>query len=152
MVRQMLNKKKFNNQSGFTLLEVLAAITILSIVLITFFSFFSQGILFSSKNEDKIVAVNLARDVLGVIKTNEQMIDSSNTSEEIITTFLTELKLESTPPYCFTQYNDCYYPRVSILPPTPEEERLNLVRVKVEIYLEEERLLTETYGYLKTED
>lgn len=60
---------------GFTLLEVLLSVTILSIVLITFFGFFSQGALFNKKTDDKMTGVYFA---------NEQMITLQDELGEIL--------------------------------------------------------------------
>lgn len=51
-------------EEGFTLIEVLAALIILSIVFIAATSFFSQSLSFTKKNEHKTVTVNLARNAL----------------------------------------------------------------------------------------
>ena len=48
------------NNGGFTLIEILASITILGIVVTIFLSFFSNATLLSSKTEDKLTAINLA--------------------------------------------------------------------------------------------
>lgn len=51
-------------EEGFTLVEVLAALIILSIVFIAAASFFSQSLSYTKKNEHKTVTVNLARNAL----------------------------------------------------------------------------------------
>jgi prepilin-type N-terminal cleavage/methylation domain-containing protein len=56
--------RKLNGQKGFTLLEVLAAVTILSVASLAMTSFFVQAMSYSKKNENKTVAVNLARNAL----------------------------------------------------------------------------------------
>lgn len=48
-------------ESGFSLLEVLAAITILSIVSLAMTAFFIQAMSYAKGNQNKTVAVNLAR-------------------------------------------------------------------------------------------
>ncbi|WP_017726713.1 type IV pilus modification PilV family protein [Halalkalibacterium ligniniphilum] len=65
-------KISIREQSGFTLLELLLSIAILSIVLTAFFSFFSQGMLFSSRNEERLLATDLAREISVVLETNYQ--------------------------------------------------------------------------------
>lgn len=49
------------NQKGLTLLEVLLSILILSIVLVSFFQFFPQMGLMNKENENKAIAINLAK-------------------------------------------------------------------------------------------
>ncbi|OLS36329.1 hypothetical protein BTR22_12570 [Alkalihalophilus pseudofirmus] len=57
------------NNNGLTLIEVLASMVILSIVIISFMTFFSQSMMFSSKVEDRLTAVNLAEKVLVDVRT-----------------------------------------------------------------------------------
>ncbi|MGO4888584.1 prepilin-type N-terminal cleavage/methylation domain-containing protein [Anaerobacillus sp. MEB173] len=49
------------DEQGFSIIELLLALTILSVVSLTFFGFFGQAFLAGKKAEDKLVAVNLAR-------------------------------------------------------------------------------------------
>nr|WP_281363482.1 type II secretion system protein [Paenibacillus lemnae] len=51
-------------EQGFTLLEVLAAIVILSIVSLVLTSYFSNALSYSKYNQNKTVMVNLARNAL----------------------------------------------------------------------------------------
>ncbi|WP_057771780.1 type IV pilus modification PilV family protein [Cytobacillus dafuensis] len=60
------------NQKGITLLEVLLSMLILSIILVSFFSFFSQSAVFIKKNDDKLSAVNTAQMVLNILQENEK--------------------------------------------------------------------------------
>jgi prepilin-type N-terminal cleavage/methylation domain-containing protein len=57
-------KKSIINQDGMTLLELLASVTILSIILLSFLKFFIQGYHFTNLNQKKTVGVNVARNVL----------------------------------------------------------------------------------------
>jgi len=51
-------------EQGFTLLEVLASIVILSIVSLVLTSFFTQAMTYSKSNQNKTIMVNLARNAL----------------------------------------------------------------------------------------
>ena len=51
-------------EKGFTLIEVLLSVTLLAIVLMTFFSFFVQGGKMTAANADKLAAVHLAHKYL----------------------------------------------------------------------------------------
>ncbi len=55
-------KNKIDNEKGLTLIEVLLSITLLSIVMITFLSFFTNAFRFNSMNDDSIQAMNIARE------------------------------------------------------------------------------------------
>lgn len=63
-------------ESGFTLLEVLLSIVILSIISISFMGFFSSNMTSSSKNEDQYTASVLAREVLTKFKLSDHIIDN----------------------------------------------------------------------------
>ncbi|WHZ01907.1 prepilin-type N-terminal cleavage/methylation domain-containing protein [Neobacillus sp. YX16] len=56
--------KFFQEEKGLTLLEVLLAISILSIIFISFLSFFPQMGFINKENENKAQAINTAKEVL----------------------------------------------------------------------------------------
>ncbi|WP_017755977.1 type IV pilus modification PilV family protein [Calidifontibacillus oryziterrae] len=72
-------KHQRNKQVGFTLIEVLAALVILSIILLSFFSFFSQSALFTQKHRENLIAINLAQDTIVAIKKNAEHFQKSKT-------------------------------------------------------------------------
>ncbi|MFD1903648.1 prepilin-type N-terminal cleavage/methylation domain-containing protein [Paenibacillus rhizoplanae] len=51
-------------EAGFTLIEVLAAIVILSIVSLVLTSYFTHALSYSKSNQNKTIMVNLARNAL----------------------------------------------------------------------------------------
>ncbi|WP_217597606.1 prepilin-type N-terminal cleavage/methylation domain-containing protein [Cohnella sp. GbtcB17] len=57
-------RKRQSDEEGFSLIEVLAAITILSIVSLAMTAFFIQAMSYAKGNQNKTVAVNLARNAL----------------------------------------------------------------------------------------
>lgn len=57
-------RKRHLDEEGFSLIEVLAAITILSIVSLAMTAFFIQAMSYAKGNQNKTVAVNLARNAL----------------------------------------------------------------------------------------
>lgn len=63
--------KHTENEQGLTLVELLASITILMIVLITFMSFFTNAFQFNAFSSDKINTTNLAREVQEKFKVDE---------------------------------------------------------------------------------
>ncbi|MBM7570695.1 prepilin-type N-terminal cleavage/methylation domain-containing protein [Aquibacillus albus] len=63
-------KKLLYNQSGLTLIELLAAITILAIVIATFLGLFTNAFRFNHINADHLQAMNLAREYQAVLKEN----------------------------------------------------------------------------------
>ena len=60
---QLLKKER-----GFTLLEVLLAIAILSIMFTAVMGFFSQSFTYTKQNESKTVGINFARNALNYIE------------------------------------------------------------------------------------
>lgn len=67
-------KKILSSTKGLTLIEVLASLTILSIILIGIMTFFTQAFSFTNKNETKTAAVNVARNALMYIE-NQSFIE-----------------------------------------------------------------------------
>jgi prepilin-type N-terminal cleavage/methylation domain-containing protein len=57
-------KKILKNNSGLTLLEVLVSLTILGILLIGAMKFFNQAYSFTSSNQNKTIAINVARNAI----------------------------------------------------------------------------------------
>lgn len=55
--------KEMKNQRGLTLVELLAALVILSIISLSLFTFFIQASSYNTQNKNKLVAINIARGV-----------------------------------------------------------------------------------------
>lgn len=64
----MLHKKGIFNNQGFTLMEVLASITLLSIIVLTFLQLFAFTNKVAVENNNKLVAVHLAKAMLERVK------------------------------------------------------------------------------------
>ncbi|WP_035512726.1 type IV pilus modification PilV family protein [Halalkalibacillus halophilus] len=132
-------KNRLKDSSGLTLIEVLGAITILSIVLIGFMNFFPQSMLLANKTEDELTAVNVAEDVLDQVKANGE---SSSVDSPI------------------SANNREYYPVVEYIQSNAHSEAehtLSLQRVRIQIYTTtlSEGAVTpaaELYGYVETEE
>ncbi|MFD2706173.1 type IV pilus modification PilV family protein [Salibacterium lacus] len=114
-------------QQGFTLVELLASLTILSIVIITFLSFFSQYTMFSARTEDKLTAVNAAEEVLYEVKNEQNQPDVIHVN------------------------NKTYYPEVHLC----QADTAELGRVHVEVFLEQNissaEPVSELYSYVDTD-
>lgn len=63
------------NERGFTLVETMAGLLIISIILLGFFSFFGQTLLFSSKAEDSYSSTNLVDKLVHEVKENKAIHD-----------------------------------------------------------------------------
>jgi len=111
-------KTIIQNHKGFSLIEVLAAIVILTIVLTSFIGFFSQSIILSTQTEDELTAVNVAEKVLTEIKEEESQIDALNRST-------------------FTENNRDYFPIITVIDDNDHaelENELDLQQVKIEVF------------------
>ncbi|MDV2684221.1 type II secretion system protein [Alkalihalophilus lindianensis] len=123
---------RYVNNTGLTLIELLASITLLSIVIIIFLSIFSQSMIWSSKVEDRLTAVNLAERVLY------------------------EARTDSVPTQPITLNGKNYYFEIDY--PVSDvidlEESLGLTRIHVKICdeLPCSKVESEIYGYIEQED
>ncbi|WP_316571848.1 prepilin-type N-terminal cleavage/methylation domain-containing protein [Neobacillus sp. YIM B06451] len=63
-------KKYFQKQGGFTLLEVLLSIVLLSIILTSFLGFFTQSASFAKKNQYKLNTIQTAQKIVNLIELN----------------------------------------------------------------------------------
>ena len=59
-----------HKEEGLTLVEILAALVILGIVLVSFMSFFTQSAKFTTFNYEKLTAVQVAEDVVANVREN----------------------------------------------------------------------------------
>lgn len=138
----------FINRAGFTLIEVLVSLVLVAIILTTFFGFFGQTLLTSDKNEDKLVAYNLATKTLKIIeeKYNNQSIPTTLSCGN----FPSELSSALQPSSCFfKQNNKPYYPEITL---TKDKDFPNLTIVHVKIFNTDNtnrKLLSETFGYVR---
>lgn len=63
-MRELVCKRKTTEESGLTLVEILASLVILGIVFVAFMTIFPQMTLFNSRTETKLETMNEARIVL----------------------------------------------------------------------------------------
>lgn len=128
-------KNHLNNEKGFTLVEVLAAITLLAIVLICTFGIFGQSYSFTAHNEINLKATNLARKTLAYLESNKIKVSAPDADVDLSNYNLTNDHLY--PFATFTQNN--------------EEKLVNLYRVEIKIYnsKNKDKLLSHTFGYLE---
>ncbi|MBD3107822.1 prepilin-type N-terminal cleavage/methylation domain-containing protein [Bacillus sp. AGMB 02131] len=122
---------------AFTLIEVLASITLLSIVLAIFLPFFANSIELSSKTEDKLTAINLAERELR----NEMNKFEASPINSCPTTPITK-QIEK------TNNKEDYYSTVEFI---CGEKELNLVPMKISISRNEygNNPITALYGYVE---
>lgn len=78
-------KWKLQNEKGMTLVELLIAIVLLGIVLVSFMSFFTQSAKFTAHNNEKLTAVQVAEDVIAEVRQGNLNIPSSKYENYIVT-------------------------------------------------------------------
>lgn len=155
----MLNNKILK-QDGFTLLEVLVSIVLLFIILTSFFTFFSNSLIFSGKNEEELVSFNLASKTLKIIQDKyENTLDQSEYKimcSNYPTAYPTELISVLNSSTCYYKENEInYYPEVTITKQTsaPYSGLPVLYVINVKIYNTDvpsnRKLLSETFGYIR---
>ncbi|MBU8905054.1 type IV pilus modification PilV family protein [Desertibacillus haloalkaliphilus] len=140
-------RKTTSSQQGFTLIEVLASIVILTIIITGFMTFFIQAFNFNTKTEDDLQAIHVAQDVLVAIQENPSSWDIG-TYQSCELKGNGSLHLEDSDPIT----NECHYEGTFIYPTvtinqTPSEAELGLYRIHVMVFNQDDRQLTETYGY-----
>lgn len=139
--------KIIKNNQAFTLIEVLASITILGIVLTVFLSFFSNATLFSSKTEDKLTAINYADKALYDVKNNmpdTNEIDKCGTG--------TAKLLDSKD---FQMNNKTYVSKITgckeIYNDSGNTQETDLIRLHVEILSDQNKVITVLYDYYEVD-
>ncbi len=140
------------NQAGLTLTEILVSLVLISIVLITFFSFFSQTTLFSGKNEERLVAFHLATKTLNIVESNYK--NTSISSDNLLLScgnYPLELKSALQASTCYYHNNNKnYYPEIVL---SKQLDMPTLYVIQIKIYNSpnstERKLLSETYGYVR---
>lgn len=155
----MLPFKDKMKQDGFTLIEVLISIVILFIVLTSFFAFFSQSLVFSSKNEEQLVAFNLANKTLKIVEGKYKNNINLNLTLNSCTNFPAELAAELDATTCsYKQNQKNYFPEITITKQTSTDYTGTsfpiLYIINVKIYnanstVANRKLLTETFGYIR---
>ena len=153
-----MDKKKLLNEHGITLVEVIAAIVILSIILISIISLLPQMGLKNNQNEDKQVAINLAakelaywQGQLGITSTFNSLVTPGTTfpfmtSGDTLTYDANTITITTTTTKSMTsKYNSVIkIKRTEDLASSPKKAN----QISVLIYKNNTILVTEIYGYI----
>lgn len=142
----MVSNRKTTNESGLTLVEILASLVILGIVFVAFMTIFPQMTLFNNRTEAKLETMNEARIILEEYKSSkwkksdlsetrfksdgDWWIETSNSNTNVI------IKIKKNPdegPPLNTELK-------------PGMVRLHKVHVKI---MKEDRILSESFGYIQ---
>ncbi|CDO01626.1 prepilin-type N-terminal cleavage/methylation domain-containing protein [Oceanobacillus picturae] len=135
-------KKSFNNDRGFTLIEIIASIALLALVIMVLLPIFPQIFKWTGKTENELTASNLVGQVAYAVK-NDRVEDwypipvkECNGEEKGIsykTYTLNNINYQSTIGLC-------------------KEASVNLYRAEIKVYGENNNLISESYTYIKSEE
>lgn len=140
------------NEGGYTLIEILAGIFILSIVLTVFFQFFIFSQKTTTQSKEELVALKLAETVLEQIvsDTNGYREDlKDNGKPKVNQTFIcSKENLNCKDRYYFMANNNEYEARITV---GAQQEDLGIYPIKVEIFgvSNKEKPLSEVKGLVE---
>lgn len=75
-------KSLMQNEKGLTLVEILAALVILGIVLVSVMSFFTQSAKFTAHNNEKLTNVQVAEEVIAEVREGAYLSSDSFTRDD----------------------------------------------------------------------
>ncbi|TFB13899.1 type II secretion system protein [Filobacillus milosensis] len=128
------------HEKGMTLIEILGALVILSIVLIGFFSVFTQSASMQNVNEEEMLTTNLIRSALEDVRE----LDSSSVSPGTYTNFdLLDIASVNNQGQFYSQPS--YYLKLIIT----DESDTNLLKAKLQVIDQNGKVYTDTYDYIE---
>ncbi|HHU20567.1 MAG TPA: prepilin-type N-terminal cleavage/methylation domain-containing protein [Bacilli bacterium] len=125
--------KTGKSEKGFTLIEILASISLITIIIIAVSTSFINYANFTKILENKLTSVHVAEEFVTVIKNSDELAELLNTTTEYNTGCATpkQVPLTVLPPSVSDIYGQ-YNPTIWICQ-SPDEEPLDLYRVKINI-------------------
>ena len=130
--------KTGKSEKGFTLIEILASISLITIIIIAVSTAFINYANFTKILENKLTSVHVAEELVTVIKNNGELAVLLNSTTEYDTGCATpkQVPLDILPSVSdiYELNNSQYKPTISICQsPDEDEEQLDLYRVKINI-------------------
>lgn len=139
-------KHKTTEESGLTLVEILASLVILGIVFVAFMTIFPQMTLFNNRTETKLETMNEARVILEEYKNKKwKMNDLSETRFQSDGEWWVE-KLESRPDIVLKIKKTPDQGPGFNEPIEPGVVRLHRLQIKI---IKDNRVSSESFGYIK---
>ena len=131
------------NEKGFSLIEVIASILLLSIVLVSFFTFFIQTNKAAVTNNEKLVVINLADAVLERLKLDPTL-DKPEYAEKLVST------LSTGNPFTFTleKMNGKDYDASVKVTQSNDEKSIKLFNVVVTVTAQNGNTKSSVEGYV----
>ena len=127
--------KTGKSEKGFTLIEILASISLITIIIIAVSTAFINYANFTKILENKLTSVHVAEELVTVIKNNDELAVLLNSTDGWDTDWVTVELSSVSDSDIYSQYN----PTISIYQPQPideaqlDEAQLGLYRVKIDI-------------------
>ncbi|MFJ7826936.1 type II secretion system protein J [Psychrobacillus sp. NPDC096623] len=148
--------RKTKNTNGFTLVEILASVVLLTVVISLFLSIFPQMSNMNNRNGENLDAANAAKELLMLVKENYTLDDSTNNLKGNILDFsisqnnTTSIIVEGT----YKALNDkIFFAEVKIEKngaiSNSKIDNLYQVTIKVKNRQEDSKALATTYGYIR---
>jgi prepilin-type N-terminal cleavage/methylation domain-containing protein len=141
-------KKHLKKQEGFTLLEVILSLSLLSIVLLVFIGFFIQANTFSAKSEEKMSASQLSQEVLEKVKSSSFL--STLNKDNWITLYPDPNigKVDSNGEFYLQVNNQTFYPKATIETKTSLSSQLKFIKIEISVKEKGAKVKKyETYGF-----
>ncbi len=135
-------KKTFNNDRGFTLIEIIASIALLALVIMVLLPIFPQIFKWTGKTENELTASNLVGQVAYAVK-NDRVEDWYPIP---VKECKGEAKGISYKTYTLNNIN--YQSTIGLC----KEASVNLYRAEIKVYGENNNLISESYTYIKSEE
>lgn len=146
---------KANNENGFTLVEILAALTILGIVFISYMTIFPQMNNMNERTETKLVTMNIAKEELRELKNNPNKLNSDKkiSNDTSSSTELYRYDIDGSKQYkCeVIYYTNPELKRNSSIEGRNSDGSVSLNKVEISV-MKNGKLISETFGYLESSD
>lgn len=144
-----------NKENGFSLVEILASLTILGIVFISFMTIFPQMNNFNNRTEAKLETMNVAKQELAKLKSTRYPIDinkkiKSSTIKAPYETFLLsdeEYRIEM---FCYDENKQNCSGKKNDDNSENKDRKTQLYKIYIEV-TKQGKISSETFGYLKLE-
>jgi prepilin-type N-terminal cleavage/methylation domain-containing protein len=140
------------NNSGFTLIEILASVVLLTVVLSMFLSIFPQMANMNNRTGDNLDAANVGKELL--VEMKKLTYTQALTESTPLPIALSQNINKSTNPIIisgtYTSNEKSVKVNISLWPtPAVSGTAQTLHKMKIEVLNSNDQILTSTYGYLK---
>jgi prepilin-type N-terminal cleavage/methylation domain-containing protein len=145
-------KKLMKNEKGYTLLEVVLSLSILSVVLLVFFGFFIQGKTFSVQTQSRMSADQLSQEILEKVKSSTFQADLTVDNWKTLYPDSSQDQIDTNGEFYLIINNQNYYPVAKIKQANLQSPNFSdkLTYIQIEIYTKEKGSKVkkfETYGF-----